>query len=110
MRQTKLSNTRPSRGPSVGLEPSPGYYRTRLVKDGPVVPVKLWFGPPSCPDTGTPLDRAHRLRAMVAGEECDPHEIWPLHPIDEATYAALLAAMPDDPRVKRDLSREPPLW
>ena len=103
-------NRRPPRGPAVGLEPVPGYYRTRLARGGPELPCVIWFGPLLCPDTGTPLDRVHRLQCRIAGEEHNPHEWWPMHAISREEYEMLLAAMPDDPRRPRDLTAEQPLF
>ena len=103
-------NTRPDRGPGVGLVPVPGIYKRRLVKDGPWVPAKVWFGPPRDPDTGELLDRAHRLQCLVAGEPVDPWQVWPLHPVDQAEYDRLLEAMPDDPRRPRELGKQMPLF
>ena len=57
-----------------------------------------------------PLDRPHRLQAIIAGELHDPHEKWPMHPIGREEYERLVDALGDDVRVKRDLSKEPPLW
>lgn len=39
------------------------YYRARLVKDGPFVAVKSWFGPPLI--DGEPLDRSWRWQCLV---------------------------------------------
>ena len=102
---------RPPRGPAVGLHPVPGYYRTKLGGRGsPWVPARIFYGAPLDPNTSEPLDRPHRIVCLVAGEEHDPLERWPMHPIDRAEYEQLLAALPDDPLVPRDLSKDPPLW
>ena len=84
------------RGPSVGLEPVPGLYKTRLVRNGPVVPARIWWGN-AVDDEGQPVDRAMRLRCLVAGEERVPLDVWPMHPISREEYDRLVAAMPDEP-------------
>lgn len=55
-----------------------GYYKTKLVRGGPFVPVKIWFGQPPDPDNpGQLLDRSHRWMAIIDGKEAvDPYDIW----------------------------------
>lgn len=97
---------RADRGPTVGLEPVPGYYRTRLVRGGQEVPAFVWFGPPLDPETGRPLDRAHRLQCRVAGEDVDPYEVWPMRPVSREEYRQLVDAMRDgDPREAVDIRK-----
>lgn len=73
--------------------PTPGLYRTRLVKGGPWVAARIWHGPPLDPVTGEPLDRAPRLQCEIAGAEADPIEAWPrLHgPITATEWRDLRA-------------------
>jgi hypothetical protein len=71
-----------------------GFYKRRLVRGGPWVPVRLWYGPPNDPVTGEELDRSHRWQALVNGEEADPDETWIGccgNPIDAQEYGYLLA-------------------
>lgn len=70
-------------------EPQPGFYRRRLVRGGPWVPVRIWFGAPFDPVTREPLDRSWRLRGEVAGRQEDPADHWlhcAEHPVSEAEY------------------------
>jgi hypothetical protein len=76
------------RGEPLPLEPIPGTYRVRLVKDGPWVPVRiaieqgLWV----CLIAG---------RVMPDSGKADPFEVswllhhWPMHRISEIEYLAL---------------------
>lgn len=85
------------RGGVMGLQvdtPVAGCYRTRLVRNGPFVPVRIWHGPPHDPVTGEELDRSWRWQCLVAGELADLHRVWPWcgrHPISEADYRLMLA-------------------
>lgn len=88
--------------------PRAGFYATRLVKGGPRVAVRIWFGPAVI--DGEEQDRSHDWRCEVDGRtdrvELDkatgyrcrvalPVEVaWPFcakHPIPEAEYRFLLA-------------------
>lgn len=86
--------------------PRPGLYRMRLVKDGPFVPVKIWFGLPVI--DGEEQDRAPRWLCEIAGRtdfwekdagnyrcRCalDIGRAWPFcanAPISEQDYAYML--------------------
>lgn len=57
--------------------PTPGLYRTRLVKGGPWVAARIWSEPPTDPVTGETLDRSWVLRCSVDGRGLvDPGEWW----------------------------------
>lgn len=90
------------RGPSVGLEPVPGLYKYRWYLGprsyGPWVPARIDWVTPIDPETGEVLDRAIRLRCLIAGEEVEALDVWPLWPASEEEYRRLLDTMPDDPR------------
>ena len=105
--------------------PLPGFYKARLVRNGPWVPVQIWHGPPVDPVTGETLDRSWRLRAQVGDDfNEDPHEIWSYcagHPIDRAEFQWRLADRewckfhaPEDPIAnpyrKIDVSKLPPAF
>lgn len=108
--------------------PVAGFYRTKLVKGGPWVPVRIWYGPPLDPETGEELDRSPRWQALVNGEEVDgPNEVewvwvWCSNKgITEAEYRYMLAKkehaekfapeLPEaSPREKIDLNKLPPLF
>lgn len=73
-----------------------GYFKTRLVKGGPYVPVKIWFGRPPDPDNpGKLLDRSPRWQCIVDGKEArDPYDIWAFvagRNIPEADYYTMVA-------------------
>ena len=76
-------------------QPVAGHYKTRLVRGGPWLPVRLWLSPPPDPETGEPLDRAPRWQAELAGKPVDDFwasGLWPavaLHPVDDAEYRYL---------------------
>lgn len=52
-------------------DPGPFYYAVKLVKNGPRVPVTVWFGNPLDPVTGEEMERAHRWCATRAGKFYD---------------------------------------
>lgn len=96
-----MTTDTPARRP-VGDEPVAGYYKVRLVKGGPFVGVRLYYGQPEI--DGEPQDRAPRWCAVVDGRttyvekghdgyRCtiplDPFSVWPWcgrWPISEADY------------------------
>lgn len=57
--------------------PEEGHYRTKLVRGGPFVAVRIWYGAPVDPESGELLDRSHRWQATINGNDTDPYEIWP---------------------------------
>jgi len=72
--------------------PVAGFYRTRLTKGGVLVGIKIWHGPPICPDTGEPMDRSWRWQAKCNEREIDIERVWPWcgrDPIDAKEYAYL---------------------
>ena len=91
----------------VGDEPVPGYYMRSLVRGGPRVPIRIWFGNPVIDDEEQ--DRAPRWLVEVNGKtdfvetgddgySCrvplDVHKYWPWcgrYPITEAEYNYMLA-------------------
>ncbi len=77
-------------------EPTAGFYKVRLTRNGPFVPVKIWHGPPLDPVTGEEMDRSWRWQALRNGEEIDIDFVWPWagrNPISEAEYKRLAATM-----------------
>lgn len=76
-------------------KPEAGFYRTKLVRNGPWVGVRIWYDAPPDPDNpGELLDRSHRWQAEINGESCDIWRVWPFvsgRPIDEAEYRYLMA-------------------
>lgn len=88
--------------------PTPGTYAIRMVRDGPLVAVRIWFGPPVI--QGEEQDRSPRWCAEIdgftdypqrdrtTGATCrvpfDIERVWPWcakHPIDQATYEYMVA-------------------
>lgn len=90
-------------------QPVAGFYRARLVKGGPWVPVRIWFGPPPDPDDpdGPPLDRSHRWQAIVGDDLVTGHDVQDVwirasgEPVDRQRYDYMRAvrdwAMRADP-------------
>lgn len=78
-------------GPSMPVDrPAPGYFRMRLGRGGPWVPVLVYLSPARDPVTGQSMDRAPALLAVADGQEADPYSIWNrLHPLDETAYRRL---------------------
>lgn len=56
-------------------EPQPGYYKRRMVRNGPFVPVEIWLEQSIDPETGELTDD-ERLRAICNGEPRNPTAIW----------------------------------
>jgi len=112
---------RSKRGPSFDPDiPVAGCYRTRFVKDGPPVALRIWFGPPLDPETGEEMDRAPKWFAMINGVlAVEAARFWPgcaRDPISFAEYrhicrrsATLDPADPYfDPFTAVDPARAPP--
>lgn len=76
-------------------QPVAGWYAVRIVKNGPKIAARLWFGPPNDPlPPHEPLDRSPRWQAERGGQECLLEDLWPFchaSPITEAEYRHLLA-------------------
>lgn len=89
-------------------EPTAGWYKFRLVRGGHPVAVRIWHGPPHCPDTGEEMDRSHRWQASANGRQIEVDRVWPAcgrDPIDEAEAQHLIgletwgrANAPDGPQ------------
>ncbi|MGH7746567.1 MAG: hypothetical protein ACREQ5_17675 [Candidatus Dormibacteria bacterium] len=77
--------------------PVTGYYRTKLVRGGVFVPVKLWWGAPIDPeDYSQTLDRSPRWQALVDGELFMGNvlDVWAFcagRQISEAEYRFMVA-------------------
>lgn len=76
-------------------KPVAGLYKMRLVRNGPWVPVRIWFAPSCDPATGEECDRSPHWQAEINGQPCDSiWSAWPScsgRPIDEADYHFMLA-------------------
>lgn len=80
--------------------PEAGWYRMKLVRNGPWCGVRIWHGAPPDPDNpGELLDRSHRWQASINDPgshlwNCSIERVWPWcagNSISEAEYNYLLA-------------------
>jgi hypothetical protein len=86
-------------------EPQVGWFKRKLVRHGPWVPVRIWLYQPI--EDGC-LVRDAKLQAEVSGKMASAEQEWSYvmsHPITEAEYNYLVAAIswteenaPDEPR------------
>lgn len=77
-----------------GDTPAAGFYKIRMVRNGPFVPVRIWHGPSRDPVTGELLDRSHLWHAERRGRIIEIHHVWPWagrFPIDEREYNYMLS-------------------
>ena len=86
---------RPTRklGPVDLNKPQPGFYMTRLVRDGPFVAVVIYRPPAENPETGETTNRFGTLAATIDGEDRDVYAAWPwcaAHPISGRRYQQML--------------------
>lgn len=72
-------------------DPQAGWYKMRLTKGGPFVPVEIWCE--QITDEAGELCQPERLRADIYGEEeRDPIDIWThIRPISRAEFTELCA-------------------
>ena len=69
-------------------DPKPGFYQRRLVKGGPMVPVRIWLDQAIDDETGE-LIGDETLRCEVNGRPADPEDVWSYvadSPISEADF------------------------
>ena len=77
--------------------PQCGFYRMKMVKGGPWVPVRIWCRQAIDPDSGE-LTEPETFHADIGGEAGDPVGVWLYcQPISHETYDALLTACATDP-------------
>lgn len=73
-------------------EPQPGFYKRRMVRGGPFIPVEIWLDQDVDPGTGE-LVADERLRALVNGQYSDPMSVWAYcRPISVEEYDGLTGA------------------
>lgn len=103
--------------------PEAGFYRRRLVKDGPLVAVRIEHSVARDPVTGEQLDRSPVWLAWCNGGEVDVFDVWPGcsgEPITEDEYRYLLSlkewaeqndrtAPEANPRKPIDMTLMPPI-
>ncbi len=86
------------RVPMFETAPQCGFYKRRMVRGGPFVPVQIWLDQEVDPETGE-LVADEALRAICNGQPCDPVQIWPYaRAISAEEYDALTcahASLPD---------------
>jgi hypothetical protein len=93
--------------------PEPGWYRRRLVKGGPFVPVRIYVSREIDPETGE-LTAPELTLAESNGEQVNAAAIWThLEPISRADYEALLRLCASTPEmaatmIKMDLTQKAP--
>ena len=77
------------RVPRIEDEPMPGYFKRRMVRGGPFVPVAIWLEQEIDPETGE-LTAPEELRAISNGQPTDPVRAWLYaRPISLAEYDAM---------------------
>jgi len=79
--------------PVVNEVPECGWFKRRLVKQGPFVPARIWLDSEIDPETGE-LMGDERLYAEVNGQWADPVEAWGWlcgNPISEAEFNYMTA-------------------
>ena len=70
-------------------DPQAGWFKGRMVKGGPWVPVRLWLHQSIDPDTGE-LDEPEKLMGEQNGRSINPALVWTyLRPISLEEYEAL---------------------
>lgn len=99
-RHAVLGAAQPNHG-----EPQCGFYKTRLVKGGPWVPVRIWCEQEIDPETGE-LTAPEILRCECDGQRRDPWLIWTyLTPISRAHWDALNEARAKNLAMQATLAR-----
>lgn len=96
-----------------GDSPQPGYYKTRLVRNGPFVPARVWFNVPERDEAGDLLDDEGLMMEIdgqrINGEQTINEKwLWMYgNPIDKQEYDFMIADSdhakqyrPEDPKAK----------
>ena len=105
------------------FDPQPGFYKTRRARNGPWLPVKVWFHVADRDEAGD-LMEDEGMRCEIDGERVSPYQAWmsvARHPISEAEFKRLSALRqwaddhaPDDPYAAPDqpidLNRAAPIF
>lgn len=85
--------------PPINEVPQAGYYKRRLVKGGPWVPVAIWID--SQTDESGELVQQEIIRCAVDGRESDPVTQWGYccsHPISEVEFKRLVSKVKSEMR------------
>lgn len=103
----RRGQVRYAKGERRGSEPKPGFFKGRLVRRGPIVPMRIFLPCPIDPEFGFPMDRSRHLIGECLGEFVDVDRIWTYgDPIGAAEYERLVRTARRDPRERVDLSTE----
>lgn len=81
-------------GQIIADEPQCGWFRRRLVKNGPWVPARIFYEHPINDETGE-LEGDEVMRCEVGGERRNPADEWTWlagHPISQEDYLNLVAS------------------
>jgi hypothetical protein len=81
-------------GRIVADDPQCGWFRRRLVKNGPWVPARVFYDQPINPETGE-LEGDEVLICEVAGERRNPADEWTWlanHPISQEEYLSMVSS------------------
>ena len=73
--------------------PQCGWFKTRVARGGPYVPVRIWIEQEACPETGELLSD-EIVKCEVNGRETDPIAAWPWvcgEPITESEFNYMVA-------------------
>lgn len=84
----RVAGPGPYKIPLINEFPQAGFFRTRMVKGGPLVPCRIWLIETFDPETGD-LMADTECKAEVNGKEEDAYRIWSYcadKPITEAEY------------------------
>lgn len=86
-------------------DPQCGYYKRRMTKGGPWVPVRIWCERDIDPETGE-LVAPERLICECEGRRVDPAPIWTyLTPITRTEYEALVKECARNPTMAATMAR-----
>jgi hypothetical protein len=95
-------------------KPEVGFYRTKLCKGGPWVPVRIFLQHPTDPLTGEVLtERSPTLMAEKNGEPTDPHAVWAWccdKPISADEYEVMRGFPVENPTKPIDLNKLPTIF
>lgn len=85
--------------------PECGWFKARLVKGGPWVPVRIWCEREICPATGE-LTAPEVLRCEADGMRRDPANVWTfLTPITRAEFETMIAMRETIPAMEATMAK-----
>jgi len=106
--------------------PQPGHYKTRVVRNGPFVPARVWINVPERDEAGDLMDDEGLMMEVdgefVNGQHMDQKWLWMIgNPITKQEYDFMIADSdhaqkyrPGDPKSQPtkpiDLSTQPPIF